>query len=107
MSVVGLGFFGGVVEGVVWVLDEEDISWAADGVVGDIGHEPVEESVVVDVGDIDAHGVGDLDVFNGIGGVGEGAVVVVDVELGCAGVADDHEFWVAIFVHIDEGGEES
>lgn len=102
VAVVATAQSCGVVEGVVWVLDEEDIPGPVGGVVGDVGHEEVQQAVFIDVGDIDPHRVGDPDALDIGRHVGESAVVVVDVVLGGSGVADDDEVGVSVAVHIHE-----
>ena len=79
MSEQAVALCGGVYEGVVWLLDQQEV--AADGRVhpSDVGDEHVEESVVVHIRDIHTHRVGSGDVVECGGDIGEGAVVVVGV----------------------------
>ncbi len=97
----------GVVVGVVLILDEQDIAWSLGGWVGDGGDVHIEEAVVVDIADINAHAVGGLHSSCDDGLIGEGAVLVVDVVFGSSRVTDEDQFGVPIAIHVDKLGEES
>lgn len=79
VSQVALALRRGVCVGVVWSLDEQEVSSDRGADPSDVGDEHVEQVVVIDIREIDSHRVGGVDVGECVGDIGEGAVVVVGV----------------------------
>ncbi len=88
-------------------MDEKHIAGALCSRIGDRCYIHIDQSIIVDIADIDSHAIGGFNASCLIGIVCECAVLVVGVELACSCVCDENEFGIVIAVHVSKLWEKS